>query len=181
MSQALRKLTGNIKRSNTMVIFINQIRMKIGVMFGNPETTTGGNALKFYSSVRLDIRRTGAIKRGDEVVGNETRVKVVKNKVAPPFKQAEFDILYGEGISRHGEIITLGVKLEIVDKAGAWYSYNGDRIGQGKDNVRNFLKENPAISDEIEARIRAELLPNVSAPVSETPKAPKEELAEAEA
>ncbi len=176
MSQALRKLTGNIKRSNTMVIFINQIRMKIGVMFGNPETTTGGNALKFYSSVRLDIRRTGAIKRGDEVVGNETRVKVVKNKVAPPFKQAEFDILYGEGISRHGEIITLGVKLEIIDKAGAWYSYNGDRIGQGKDNVRTFLKENPTISDDIEARIRAELLPS-TAPVTEAPKAEKAEKA----
>ncbi|MDH5182064.1 MAG: recombinase RecA [Gammaproteobacteria bacterium] len=160
MSQALRKLTGNIKRSNTLVIFINQIRMKIGVMFGNPETTTGGNALKFYASVRLDIRRTGAIKKGDEVVGNETRVKVVKNKVAPPFKQAEFDILYGEGISRQGEIIDLGVKLDIIDKAGAWYSYNGDRIGQGKDNVRNFLKDNPAISDDIEARIRAAMLPD---------------------
>ncbi|MDH5447234.1 MAG: DNA recombination/repair protein RecA, partial [Gammaproteobacteria bacterium] len=179
--------------SNTLVIFINQIRMKIGVMFGNPETTTGGNALKFYSSVRMDIRRTGAIKKGDEVVGNETRVKVVKNKVAPPFKQAEFDILYGEGISRHGEIIDLGVKLDIVDKAGAWYSYNGDRIGQGKDNVRNFLKENPAISDEIEARIRGELLPNTKgAPVAEAanateakadkkpkePKVAKEELTE---
>jgi len=160
MSQALRKLTGNIKRSNTMVIFINQIRMKIGVMFGNPETTTGGNALKFYSSVRLDIRRIGAIKRGDEVVGNETRVKIVKNKVAPPFKQTEFDILYGEGISREGEIIDVGVKLDIVDKAGAWYSYNGDRIGQGKDNVRKFLKENPEIAADIEGRIRAELLPD---------------------
>jgi len=159
MSQALRKLTGNIKRSNTMVIFINQIRMKIGVMFGNPETTTGGNALKFYSSVRLDIRRIGAIKRGDEVVGNETRVKIVKNKVAPPFKQTEFDILYNEGISREGEIIDVGVKLDIVDKAGAWYSYNGDRIGQGKDNVRKFLKENPAIAEDIEGQIRAELLP----------------------
>jgi len=159
MSQALRKLTGNIKRSNTMVIFINQIRMKIGVMFGNPETTTGGNALKFYASVRLDIRRIGAIKRADEVVGNETRVKVVKNKVAPPFKQTEFDILYNEGISREGEIIDVGVKLDIVDKAGAWYSYNGDRIGQGKDNVRKFLKENPAIAEDIEGRIRAELLP----------------------
>ena len=168
MSQALRKLTANIKRSNTLVIFINQIRMKIGVMFGNPETTTGGNALKFYSSVRLDIRRTGAIKKGDEVVGNETRVKVVKNKVAPPFKQAEFDILYGEGISRHGEIIDLGVKLEIVDKAGAWYSYNGDRIGQGKDNVRNFLKENPAISDEIEAKIRSTLLPGKTPAITES-------------
>lgn len=159
MSQALRKLTANIKRSNTLVIFINQIRMKIGVMFGSPETTTGGNALKFYSSVRLDIRRIGAIKKGDEVVGNETRVKIVKNKVAPPFKQAEFDILYGEGISREGEIIDMGVKLDIVDKAGAWYSYNGDRIGQGKDNVRNFLKENVGMAEEIEGRIRAELLP----------------------
>lgn len=158
MSQALRKLTGNIKRSNTLVVFINQIRMKIGVMFGNPETTTGGNALKFYSSVRLDIRRTGAIKKGDEILGNETRVKVVKNKVAPPFKQAEFDILYGEGTSRHGEIIDLGVKHELVDKAGAWYSYNGDRIGQGKDNVRNFLKEHPEISDDIEGKLRAKLL-----------------------
>jgi recombination protein RecA len=162
MSQALRKLTGNIKRSNTMVIFINQIRMKIGVMFGSPETTTGGNALKFYSSVRMDIRRIGAIKKGDEVVGNETRVKIVKNKVAPPFKQTEFDILYGEGISREGEIIDMGVKLDIVDKAGAWYSYNGDRIGQGKDNVRNFLKEHPEIAEDIESRIRAELLPDRS-------------------
>ena len=159
MSQALRKLTGNIKRSNTMVIFINQIRMKIGVMFGSPETTTGGNALKFYASVRLDIRRIGAIKKGDEIVGNETRVKIVKNKVAPPFKKAEFDILYGEGISREGEIIDMGVQLDIVDKAGAWYSYNGDRIGQGKDNVRNFLKENTAMAEDIEGRIRAELLP----------------------
>ncbi|MGD8484988.1 MAG: recombinase RecA [Thioalkalispiraceae bacterium] len=159
MSQALRKLTANIKRSNTLVIFINQIRMKIGVMFGSPETTTGGNALKFYSSVRLDIRRIGAIKKGDEVIGNETRVKVVKNKVAPPFKQVEFDLLYGEGISREGEIIDLGVKQDIVDKAGAWYSYNGDRIGQGKDNVRNFLKENPDVAQEIEGRIREALLP----------------------
>jgi len=159
MSQALRKLTANIKRSNTLVIFINQIRMKIGVMFGNPETTTGGNALKFYASVRLDIRRIGAIKKGDEVVGNETRVKVVKNKVAPPFKQTEFDILYNEGISREGEIIDVGVKLDIIDKAGAWYSYNGDRIGQGKDNVRNFLKENPEIAQDIESQIRAQLLP----------------------
>lgn len=155
MSQALRKLTGNIKRTNTLVIFINQIRMKIGVMFGNPETTTGGNALKFYSSVRLDIRRTGAIKRGDEVVGSETRVKIIKNKVAPPFKQAEFDILYGEGISREGEIIELGVNLKLVEKAGAWYSYNGEKIGQGKDNARLFLKDNPAIADEIDAKIRA--------------------------
>ncbi len=169
MSQALRKLTGNINRSNTMVIFINQIRMKIGVMFGNPETTTGGNALKFYSSVRLDIRRIGAIKRGDEVVGNETRVKVVKNKVAPPFKQVEFDLLYGEGISREGEIIDLGVKQGIVEKAGAWYSYNGDRIGQGKDNVRKFLKENPAIAVDIEAQIRAKLLPQINTEAGEAP------------
>jgi len=158
MSQALRKLTANIKRSNTLVIFINQIRMKIGVMFGNPETTTGGNALKFYASVRLDIRRTGAIKKGDEVVGNETRVKVVKNKMAPPFKQAEFEILYGEGISREGELIDLGVKHNIVDKAGAWYSYNGERIGQGKDNVRNFLKDNPDIARDIDQQLRASLL-----------------------
>ncbi len=163
MSQALRKLTANIKRTNCLVIFINQIRMKIGVMFGNPETTTGGNALKFYSSVRLDIRRIGAIKKGDEVVGNDTRVKVVKNKVAPPFKQVQFEILYGEGISHQGEIIELGVQQGIVDKAGAWYSYNGDRIGQGKENVRNFLKENPDIADEIETRIRAELLPSPEA------------------
>jgi len=177
MSQALRKLTGNIKRSNTMVIFINQIRMKIGVMFGNPETTTGGNALKFYSSVRLDIRRIGAIKRGDEVVGNETRVKIVKNKVAPPFKQTEFDILYGEGISREGEIIDVGVKLDIVDKAGAWYSYNGDRIGQGKDNVRKFLKENPEIAEEIEGRIRAELLPDRANNVVPIDKAVGDDLA----
>ncbi len=160
MSQALRKLTANIKRSNTMVIFINQLRMKIGVMFGNPETTTGGNALKFYASVRLDIRRIGAIKKGDEILGNETRVKVVKNKVAPPFKQVQFDLLYGEGISREGEIIDLGVKHEIVDKAGAWYSYNGDRIGQGKDNVRNYLKEHPEMAKEIEARVRAIVLPS---------------------
>ena len=158
MSQALRKLTANIKRSNTMVIFINQIRMKIGVMFGNPETTTGGNALKFYASVRLDIRRTGAIKKGDEVIGNETRVKVVKNKVAPPFKQAEFEILYGAGISREGEIIDLGVKGGLVEKAGAWYSYAGTRIGQGKDNVRGYLKEHPEIAQEIEAQIRAKNL-----------------------
>ncbi|MET0065042.1 MAG: recombinase RecA [Candidatus Thiodiazotropha sp.] len=163
MSQALRKLTANIKRTNCLVIFINQIRMKIGVMFGSPETTTGGNALKFYSSVRLDIRRIGAIKRGDEVVGSDTRVKVVKNKVAPPFKQVEFEILYGEGISHEGEIIELGVKQSIIDKSGAWYSYNGDRIGQGKENVRNFLKENPDIADGIEARIRAELMPSLEA------------------
>ncbi|MGD8795615.1 MAG: recombinase RecA, partial [Thiohalophilus sp.] len=158
MSQALRKLTGNIKRSGTLVIFINQIRMKIGVMFGNPETTTGGNALKFYSSVRLDIRRIGAIKKGDEVIGNETRVKVLKNKVAPPFKQVEFDLLYNEGISREGEIIDIGVKEGLVDKSGAWYSYNGDRIGQGKDNVRNFLKEHPEIAQDIEGKIRDKLL-----------------------
>jgi recombination protein RecA len=155
MSQALRKLTGNIKRTNTMVIFINQIRMKIGVMFGNPETTTGGNALKFYASVRLDIRRTGAIKKGDEITGSETRVKVIKNKVAPPFKQAEFDIMYGEGISRFGEIIELGSNLKYVEKAGAWYSYNGEKIGQGKENAKEFLREHPAVSDEIEAKIRA--------------------------
>ena len=155
MSQALRKLTGNIKRSNTMVIFINQIRMKIGVMFGNPETTTGGNALKFYASVRIDIRRTGAIKKGDEVIGSETRAKVVKNKVAPPFKQANFDILYGEGISREGEIIELGVLHNIVDKSGAWYTYGKERIGQGKDNTRDYLKEHPEMAEEIEAKIRA--------------------------
>ncbi|QIT55182.1 recombinase RecA [Aquisalimonas sp. 2447] len=159
MSQALRKLSGNIKRTGTLVVFINQIRMKIGVMFGSPETTTGGNALKFYSSVRLDIRRIGAIKKGDEVVGNETRVKVVKNKMAPPFKQAEFEILYGEGISREGELIDLGAKHGIIDKAGAWYSYNGDRIGQGKDNVRQFLKDNPAMAGEIESKLREVLLP----------------------
>jgi recombination protein RecA len=155
MSQALRKLTANIKRSNTLVIFINQIRMKIGVMFGNPETTTGGNALKFYASVRIDIRRTGSIKSGEEVIGSETRVKVVKNKVAPPFRTADFDILYGEGISREGEIIELGVIHKIVDKSGAWYAYKGEKIGQGKDNTRNFLKENPAMAQEIEAKIRA--------------------------
>ena len=154
MSQALRKLTGNIKRSNTMVIFINQIRMKIGVMFGNPETTTGGNALKFYASVRLDIRRIGAIKKGEEITGSETRVKVVKNKVAPPFKQAEFEILYGEGISREGELVDLGVKQGLVGKAGAWYSYKGEKIGQGKDNARNYLKEHPAAAAEIEKAIR---------------------------
>jgi len=159
MSQALRKLTGNIKRSNAMVIFINQIRMKIGVMFGSPETTTGGNALKFYSSVRLDIRRIGAIKKGDEVIGNQTRVKVVKNKVSPPFKLAEFEILYGEGISREGEIIELGVQNGLVDKAGSWYSYGNDRIGQGKENVREFLKSNPEVAAEIEQKIREKLLP----------------------
>ena len=167
MSQALRKLTGNIKRSNCMVIFINQIRMKIGVMFGSPETTTGGNALKFYSSVRLDIRRIGAIKKGDEVVGNQTRVKVVKNKVAPPFKQAEFEILYGEGVSREGELIELGVKHNMVDKAGAWYSYNGDRIGQGKENVRQFLKDNPDMADDIDRRLREELMPPKKTEVAE--------------
>ncbi len=166
MSQALRKLTANIKRSNTLVIFINQIRMKIGVMFGNPETTTGGNALKFYASVRIDIRRTGSIKKGDEVVGNETRAKVVKNKVAPPFRQAEFDILYGEGISREGEIIELGVLYKIVEKSGAWYSYGKDRIGQGKDNTREFLKAHPAIAQEIEAKIRAHVAEKPLAPVA---------------
>jgi recombination protein RecA len=155
MSQALRKLTANIKRSNTLVIFINQIRMKIGVMFGSPETTTGGNALKFYASVRLDIRRIGAIKNGDEVVGNETRVKVVKNKVAPPFRNAEFEIIYGEGVSREGELVDLGVAHELVQKSGSWYSYGGDRIGQGKDNVRAYLKEHPEIAQTLEANIRA--------------------------
>jgi recombination protein RecA len=159
MSQALRKLTGNIKRSNAIVVFINQIRMKIGVMFGSPETTTGGNALKFYASVRLDIRRTGSIKKGEEVIGNETKVKVVKNKVAPPFRQAEFDILYGEGISREGEIVDLGVNAGVIEKSGAWYSYEGDRIGQGKDNVRNYLREKPELARAIEARIRERLLP----------------------
>ena len=158
MSQALRKLTGNIKRSNTLCIFINQIRMKIGVMFGNPETTTGGNALKFYASVRIDIRRIGSVKEGDEVVGNETRVKVVKNKVAPPFKQAEFIIMYGEGISKQGELIDLGVKHKIVEKAGAWYSYSGNKVGQGKSNSIKFLKENPEIADEIEGKLREMLL-----------------------
>jgi recombination protein RecA len=163
MSQALRKLTANIKRSNTLVIFINQIRMKIGVMFGNPETTTGGNALKFYASVRLDIRRIGAIKKGDEVIGNETRVKVVKNKVAPPFKEAEFEILYGEGISREGETIDLGVNAGIVEKSGAWYSYKGNRIGQGKDNARQYLRDNPAIAKEIEDQVRAKAMPKTVA------------------
>jgi len=158
MSQALRKLTANIKRSNTLVIFINQIRMKIGVMFGSPETTTGGNALKFYSSVRLDIRRIGAIKKGDEIVGNETKVKVVKNKVSPPFKLAHFEILYGEGISHEGELIDLGVEHKLIEKAGAWYSYNGDKIGQGKEKVRQFLKENPDIADTIEQKLRDMLL-----------------------
>ena len=155
MSQALRKLTGNVKRSNTLIIFINQIRMKIGVMFGNPETTTGGNALKFYASVRLDIRRIGSLKRGEEIIGNETRVKVVKNKVAPPFRQAVFDILYNEGVSLESELIELGVENNFVDKTGAWYSYKGDRMGQGKDNVRQYLKDNPKVAAEIEASIRA--------------------------
>ncbi len=177
MSQALRKLTANIKRSNTLVIFINQIRMKIGVMFGSPETTTGGNALKFYSSVRLDIRRIGAIKKGDEVIGNDTRVKVVKNKMAPPFKQAEFEILYGEGSSREGELIELGVKHDLVDKAGAWYSYNGDRIGQGKDNVRNYMKENPEMAQEIETSLRDMLLK----PTGKNEEAVEEEQDEVEA
>jgi recombination protein RecA len=158
MSQALRKLTGNIKRSNCLVIFINQIRMKIGVMFGNPETTTGGNALKFYASVRLDIRRIGSVKRGEEVIGSETRVKVVKNKLAPPFRTADFEILYGEGASREGEIIELGVLANLVEKSGAWYSYGGDRIGQGKDNTRLFLKEHPEVALEIETRLREKLL-----------------------
>jgi recombination protein RecA len=170
MSQALRKLTGNIKRSNVMVIFINQIRMKIGVMFGSPETTTGGNALKFYASVRLDIRRIGAIKKGDEVIGNQTRVKVVKNKVSPPFKQAEFEILYGEGISRLGELIDLGVQHDIVNKAGSWYSYGDDRIGQGKDNAREFLKEHPEMANEIEKKIRAILMPPPVVAVPDVPK-----------
>src|SRR5215203_1733786 len=157
MSQALRKLTGSINRTNTMVIFINQIRMKIGVMFGSPETTTGGNALKFYASVRLDIRRTGSIKSGDEVIGNETKVKVVKNKISPPFKEAHFDILYGEGTSREGEIIDLGVEAKIVEKSGAWYAYSGEKIGQGKDNAREFLRENPDLAVEIENKVRVEL------------------------
>lgn len=158
MSQALRKLTANIKKSNCLVIFINQIRMKIGVMFGSPETTTGGNALKFYASVRLDIRRIGAVKKGEEVIGSETRVKVVKNKVAPPFRQAEFEILYGEGSSREGEIIELGVAQNLIEKSGAWYSYKGDRIGQGKENVRQFLRDNPKIADEVDRELRARLL-----------------------
>ncbi|MGH8119365.1 MAG: recombinase RecA, partial [Gammaproteobacteria bacterium] len=161
MSQALRKLTANIKRSNTLVIFINQIRMKIGVMFGNPETTTGGNALKFYASVRLDIRRIGSIKKAEEIIGSETRVKVVKNKVAPPFKEAVFDILYGEGISREAEIVGLGVDHGLIEKTGAWYSYKGERIGQGKDNARDFLKGNPAVANEIEQAIRTKLLPEI--------------------
>jgi recombination protein RecA len=169
MSQALRKLTANIKRTNTLVIFINQIRMKIGVMFGNPETTTGGNALKFYASVRIDIRRIGSIKKGDEVIGSETRVKIVKNKVAPPFKQAEFDILYGEGISREGEVLEIGVNLGVLEKSGAWYVYKGDRLGQGKDNARDFLKENAELAREIEAAIRAKA--GIGAPAALTTQA----------
>lgn len=179
MSQALRKLAGNIKRSNTMVIFINQIRMKIGVMFGSPETTTGGNALKFYASVRLDIRRVGAIKKGDEILGNETRVKVVKNKLAPPFKKADFEILYGEGISRLGEIIDMGVDHGIVDKAGAWYSYEGERIGQGKENSRTYLKENPKIANEIESKLRDKLLPKSDALNPEVKETDEVEITEA--
>lgn len=167
MSQALRKLTGNIKRSNTIVIFINQIRMKIGVMFGSPETTTGGNALKFYSSVRMDIRRIGSVKKGDEVIGNQTRVKVVKNKMAPPFRQAEFEILYNEGVSRLGELIDLGVANNIIDKSGSWYSYGSDRIGQGKENTRVYLKEHPEMAEEIEAKVRAILLPKQNAEPAE--------------
>jgi len=171
MSQALRKLTANIKRTNTLVIFINQIRMKIGVMFGNPETTTGGNALKFYASVRIDIRRIGSIKKGEEVIGSETRAKVVKNKVAPPFRQAEFDILYGEGISREGEIVELGTVHRVLEKTGAWYTYGKERIGQGKDNARDFLKENPKIAQEIEAKIRAAARAAVAQPAPAQPKA----------
>jgi len=181
MSQALRKLTGNIKRSNTMVIFINQIRMKIGVMFGSPETTTGGNALKFYSSVRLDIRRIGAIKKGDEVVGNQTRVKVVKNKVSPPFKQAEFEILYGHGVSREGELIDLGVAHNLVEKSGSWYSYNGDRVGQGKENVRNYLLEHPETANEIDTKLREILLPKPGDEEAEVDAADPDEAIAAEA
>lgn len=181
MSQALRKLTGSIKQTNCMVIFINQIRMKIGVMFGNPETTTGGNALKFYSSVRLDIRRTGSVKQGDEVIGNETRVKVVKNKVSPPFRQAEFQILYGQGIYHMGEVIDLGVKLKLVDKSGAWYAHKGTKIGQGKANAAQYLTDNPEVASEIEAQIRAELLSSDKKPVEKTaepeePVAPQGEM-----
>ena len=175
MSQALRKLTGNIKRANTLVVFINQIRMKIGVMFGSPETTTGGNALKFYASVRMDIRRIGSLKRGDEIIGNETRVKVVKNKVAPPFKEAVFDIIYNEGVSRESELIELGVAQGLLDKSGAWYSYKGDRLGQGKDNVRMYFKERPAVAAEIEGAIRAAVLPQTGASA-----VPADEEAEAE-
>ncbi|TDJ29953.1 MAG: recombinase RecA [Gammaproteobacteria bacterium] len=170
MSQALRKLSANIQRSNCMLIFINQIRIKIGVMFGNPETTTGGNALKFYASIRLDIRRIGAVKKGDEILGNETRVKVVKNKLAPPFRKAEFEILYGHGISREGELIDLGVEHDIVEKSGSWYSYQGDRIGQGKENVRSYLLENPEMANQIDAQLRAKLLPTgpVEVPMDKT-------------
>ena len=178
MSQALRKLTSNIKKTNTMVIFINQLRMKIGVMFGNPETTTGGNALKFYASVRLDIRRIGAIKKGDEVIGAETRVKVIKNKVAPPFRKAEFDVLYGEGISLEGEILDQGVILDIVEKSGSWYSYKGEKIGQGKDNARIFLKENPEISNEIEQLVRDNA--NISAEINAIELAEEDEPKSAE-
>ncbi|KGI77605.1 recombinase RecA [Oleiagrimonas soli] len=177
MSQALRKLTSNIKKTNCLVIFINQIRMKIGVMFGSPETTTGGNALKFYASVRLDIRRIGAVKKGDEVIGSQTRVKVVKNKVAPPFRKAEFEILYGEGTSREGEIIEMGVEQNLIDKAGAWYSYKGDRIGQGKENVRQFLKDNPEIANEVDAELRARLLASGGGK-SEADDAPEDSVAE---
>jgi recombination protein RecA len=174
MSQALRKLTGTIKKTNCMVVFINQIRMKIGVMFGSPETTTGGNALKFYASVRLDIRRVGSIKKGDDIIGNETKVKVVKNKVSPPFKTAEFDILYGEGISREGEIVDMGVAAKIVDKSGAWYAYNGEKIGQGKDNAREFLRENPDLAYEIENKIRESLgIALLAAPTEKGDKADK--------
>jgi len=181
MSQALRKMTGNIKNSNTLVIFINQIRMKIGVMFGSPETTTGGNALKFYASVRLDIRRIGAVKEGDEVTGNETRVKVVKNKVAPPFKQAEFQILYGKGIFRLGEVIDLGVKQGLIEKSGAWYAYKGDKIGQGKKNAADFLAEHPDMWAEIEGEIRRQLLPGSTRPASDAGTGDKAELASADA
>ncbi|MGC1547252.1 MAG: recombinase RecA [Rhodanobacter sp.] len=176
MSQALRKLTANIKKSGCLVIFINQIRMKIGVMFGSPETTTGGNALKFYASVRLDIRRIGAVKKGDEIIGSETRVKVVKNKVAPPFRQCEFEILYGEGTSREGEIIELGVAQNLIDKSGAWYSYKGDRIGQGKENVRQFLRDNPAIANEIDKQLRERLLVPVGKPAAAAPEEALEEV-----
>ncbi|MEQ9132427.1 MAG: recombinase RecA [Salinisphaeraceae bacterium] len=180
MSQALRKLTANIKRSGTLVMFINQIRMKIGVMFGSPETTTGGNALKFYASVRLDIRRIGSIKKGDEAIGNETRVKVVKNKMAPPFRQTEFEILYGQGISREGELIELGVANNLIEKAGSWYSYNGERVGQGKDNVREFLRSNPEIANTIEAALRERLMPpkpSRGEAAAESPEAAEEDTA----
>ena len=179
MSQALRKLTANIKRSNTLVVFINQIRMKIGVLFGNPETTSGGNALKFYASVRIDIRRVGSIKKGEEVIGSETRAKVVKNKVAPPFRNADFDILYGEGISREGEIVELGVAHNLIDKSGAWYTYGKDRIGQGKDNTRDYLREHPEIAQEIEAKIRAAVGVAGQAPVAAAASEPEEAAAPA--